>query len=303
VKRTSRRSLALFSLLVAVATVLGACGRDGRGTPDGKFQVLATTVQIGSLARQVAGEHADVRVLVKAGVDPHDYELSTGDLRAIERASVILRHGIGLDSYLDKAANDAATRAKTIVVTGGIELRVQGGESDPHVWQNPLNAGIMTSNIADALAARDPANANDYRKNAAAYRATLEDADRQIRELVETVPPANRKMVTNHDAFGYFIERYGLQFVGAVIPSLSTQAEPSAKDIAALEDTIRREKVKAIFAESSLEPRTAAQIAKDTGVRIVDDLYGDSLGPPGSGADTVDGMLLANARKIADALR
>jgi len=294
---------ACFSGIVAGATMFAACGGDSAEKSDGKFQVLATTVQIGALAQQVAGDHADVRVLVKTGVDPHDYELSTGDLRAIERASIILRHGIGLDSYLDKAASDASTRAKTIVVTEGIKLRVENGEQDPHVWQDPVNVKTMTSNIAGALAAKDPASAETYRKNADAYLATLDSVDRQIGELIDSIPPPNRKMVTNHDAFGYFIERYGLQFVGAVIPSLSTQAEPSAKDIAALEDTIRREKVRAIFAESSLEPKTAAQIAKDTGVRIVDDLYGDSLGPPGSGADTVDGMLLANARKIAEALR
>jgi len=280
-----------------------ACGGSAGQPASGKLQVLATTVQIGALARTVAGNVADVRVLVKAGVDPHDYELTADDVKAVERAAVILRNGIGLDAYPDKAAKSASTTAKSVVVTQGITLRVQNGEQDPHVWQDPLNVKTMTANIADALAAKDPTNAASYQKNAAAYLARLDDVDRQIRDLIDSIPPANRKMVTNHDAFGYFIARYGLQFVGAVIPSLSTQAEPSAKDIAALEDTIRREKVRAIFAEISLEPKVASQIAKDTGVRIVDDLYGDSLGTPGSGAETVDGMLLANARKIAEALR
>ena len=128
-------------------------------------------------------------------------------------------------------------------------------------------------------------------------------AARLYHTVLHEIPPDSRKLVTNHDAFGYFAQAFGLKIVGAVIPSVSTEAEPSAADTAALLDTIKKEKVKAIFAESSVNPAVARTIASDAGVKIVDDLFGDSLGKPGSGADTVDGMLLTNARKIADALK
>ena len=124
-----------------------------------------------------------------------------------------------------------------------------------------------------------------------------------MQAIIDEIPAENRKLVTNHDAFGYFARAFGLEVVGAVIPSISTRIRASAKDTAALLDTIEREHVKAIFAESSVNPGLATTLANDAGVKIVDDLYGDSLGEPGSGADTVDGMLLANARKIADALK
>ncbi len=292
--------LLLLTVVAMTAAVAAGCGNGDDGEGDGRLSVLAGTVQIEALAKVVAGDAADVRSVLKPGVDPHDYELTAGDRKAVDRADLVLRNGIGLDDYLKRALGDDG---KAVVVTAGIEVRVVDGEEDPHVWHNPLNVKVMVKNIADALAAKDPANEAGYRSRAEAYLQRLDEVDGEISALIASIPPENRKMVTNHDAFGYFIERYGLEFVGAVIPSLSTQAEPSAKDIAALQDLIRKEGVKAIFAESSLDPKVASQIAKDTGVKIVDDLYGDSLGEPGSGAETVDGMLLANARKIAEALK
>jgi ABC-type Zn uptake system ZnuABC Zn-binding protein ZnuA len=154
-----------------------------------------------------------------------------------------------------------------------------------------------------ALAAADPAHAALFHQNGEAYKAKLDEVDKQVKQLIDSIPEANRKLVTNHDAFGYFIRRYNLEYVGAIIPSSGEAAEPSAKRLAALEDTIRKTGVKAIFAEGELDPKVAKQIAADTGVKIVTDLYADSLGKPGSGADTIDGMLLSNATKIANALK
>jgi ABC-type Zn uptake system ZnuABC Zn-binding protein ZnuA len=145
----------------------------------------------------------------------------------------------------------------------------------------------------------DPAHKPTYDANAAAYKKRLDAAAAQVRAILAEIPPANRKLVTNHDAFGYFAQAFGLKIIGAVIPSVSTQAEPSAGEVARLLETIKREKVKAIFAESSVNPKLATTLAKEAGVKIVDDLYGDSLGQPG----TFDGMWVVNARKIADALK
>jgi len=285
-----------------VAGLLAACGNASPQPAD----VIATTVQVGALTREVVGDRLVVRTLVRPGVDPHDFEASSDDLRLIGGAKLVLRNGIGLDNFLDRALESADAR-KVVTTTDGVRVRVSGASEssneDPHVWQNPLNAKIMVDNIVRALVETFPEDADVFRRNGEAYKATLDATDAEIRRLIDGIPPADRKMVTNHDAFGYFIERYGLTYVGAGIPSTTTQSEPSSKDIAALEDTIRREGVKAIFAESSLDPKVAREIARDTNVRIVDDLYGDSLGADGTDAATVHGMLLANARKIADALR
>ena len=293
-------------LCCAVATLIVATACGGSGSGGGKPGVVATTVQVGALAKAVAGGAVSIKTLVGAGVDPHDYEASADDIRTIGDSKLVLRNGIGLDAFLDKAVAGSGQK-NVVTVTDGVKIRkgehAGSKEDDPHVWHTPENDKAMVDNIARALSAAFPANATTFQQNADAYKKRLDDVDAEVQQLIDTLPADNRKMVTNHDAFGYFIERYGLEFVGAVIPNVSTAAEASARQIADLEDTIRREKVKAVFAECSLDPRVAKQIARDTGVKIVDDLYGDSLGAPGSGADTVDGMLLANAKAIVNALK
>jgi len=294
---------------VAVMAV-AACGGDDSAAPgaNARLPVVATIAPVGALVRAVGGDLVDLHVLAGPGVDPHDYELRVDDRKAIDSARLIVRNGAGIDSFLDRAVD--VSGSKVVTVTDGLKLRsglTDGREDpsskDPHAWQDPTLAKAMALAVASALEKADPAHAAAYRANGAAYAAKLDEVDTEIRALVESLPPANRKMVTNHDAFGYFIDRYGLTFVGAVIPGTSTQAEPSAKQIAQLEDLIRKEGVRAIFAETSLDPKVAEQVAHDTGVKIVDDLYGDSLGLPGSGADTIEGMLLSNTRKIVEALK
>jgi len=271
-----------------------------------KPKVVATTVQITALAKEVGAGKIELKGLVPAGADPHEFEPVASDLVALEGADLVLRHGIGLDEWLDRRLK-AGKKAKLVTVTTGV--RLQKGEEDgkpvddPHVWHDPANVNTMVENIAKALGRSDPANRATYEANAAAYKKKLDAARAQVQAIIDEIPPANRKLVTNHDALGYFARAFGLKIVGAVIPSMSTQAEPSAAETAALLETIKRERVKAIFAESNVNPKLATMLAKEAGVKIVDDLYGDSLGQPGSGAETVDGMWRANARKIADALR
>jgi zinc/manganese transport system substrate-binding protein/manganese/iron transport system substrate-binding protein len=161
----------------------------------------------------------------------------------------------------------------------------------------------MVDEIADALSAADAEHAPRYAANAAAYREQLDTTTAQVAAIIDEIPEGERKLVTNHDAFGHFARAFGLEVVGAVIPGGSTESEPSAEETAALLETIEREGVKAIFAETSVDADLARTLADDAGIVIVDDLYSDSLGEPGSGAETIDGMLLANARTIADALR
>lgn len=296
---------ALVVVVLVPALLMAACGGSGDSASGGRVKVVATTIQITALAHEVGGNLIDLHGLVPAGADPHAFEPKASDLTAIENADVILRHGMGLDDWLDDTL--AAGHHDATTVTDGIAplKGEEGGDTvdDPHVWHDPDNDKIMVDNIAAALGRIDPHNTQAYEEAAAAYKQTLDDTKRQIQQIIGEITRENRKLVTNHDAFGYFARAFGLTIVGAVIPSLSTESEPSVQDTAALIDLIQQQHVKAIFAESSVNPKLASTLANDAGVKIVDDLYGDSLGEPGSGADTVDGMLLSNARKIADALK
>ena len=273
-----------------------------------KADVVATTPPVTALTKAVVADTGLLVVgVVGPGVDPHEYEASPDDVKRIGAAKLVLRNGLGLDAFLDDPVKSSGQK-NVVTVTEGVKVRVgkdENGkpEDDPHVWHEPTNNKIMVDNIVKALSQAYPDKAATFQKNGTAYQAKLDKVDADIKQLIATIPESNRKMVTNHDAFGYFIDHFGLKFYGAVIPSVSTQGDASARQIAELQDTIKREGVKAIFAESSVDPKIATQIAKDTKVKIVADLYADSLGKPGSGADTVDGMLLQNAKKIVEALK
>ncbi len=303
----SRSRCILAALLIGLALAAASCGGSDDGSSSGAgINVVATTTQIGALARAVAGDKVHLTVLLSAGADAHDYEPNPQAIKQINGARVVLKNGIGLDDWLDKSIKGAGGDSQVFVVTKGVRvLKAESGEGDddPHVWHNPANAKLMIENIVAALSEADPANAATFKSNGAAYQARLDDADAQVRLLIDSIPRGNRKLVTNHDAFGYFIDYYGLEFVGAVFPVSSKEGQVSAKDLARLSDLVKASGVKAIFAEAEIDPKVAFELAKDTGVKIVTGLYADSLGKTGSGAETIDGMLLFNARKIAEALR
>lgn len=271
-----------------------------------KLRVVATTVQVTALAKEVGSDRIELRGIVPAGADAHEFEPLASDLAAVERSHLILRHGMELDEWLDDSLR-AARNASVSTVTKGVKVRKteEDGKKvdDPHVWHDPANVKVMTDNVAKALATADPKNKEFYEAQARSYNAKMDTTRERVQAIINEIPADSRKLVTNHDALEYFTSAFGLKVVGAVIPSVSTDAEPSAKDASALLETIRKEKVKAIFAESSVNPALARSLARDANVKIIDDLYGDSLGKPGSGAETIDGMLLANARKIADGLK
>jgi zinc/manganese transport system substrate-binding protein len=264
-------------------------------------KVIATTVQITALTTAVAGDRIELKGLIPAGADPHEYEPRASDLVALEGAALILRHGIGLDDWLDRTLK-AGKRATVVTVTRGV--RLQKGEEDgkpvddPHVWHDPANAKKMVDNIAAALDRIDPAHKAAYDANAIAYKKRLDGARAQVLAIINEIPLASRKLVTDHDALGYFAQAFGLKIIGAVIPGTSTQAEPSARDVAKLLETIKKERVKAIFAEASVNSKLATTLAKEAGVKIVDDLYGDSLealGGRSAGSTPPPGRGLAQA--------
>lgn len=302
------RSWLLPLLLVALVAGAGACGGDNAataGAATGKLAVVATTPVITDLTRNIGGDDIDVYSVLKPNVDPHDYEPTPADLKAVADADVVVKNGVGLEKWFDDTIASAEPKGTIVDASTGVTIRREDGdESDPHIWQNPLNAKIMVANIAMALEAAAPAKAATFEQRAADYSAKLDALDADVARQIGTL--TNKMLVTNHDAFGYYVDRYGLQFVGAVIPSFDSQAELSQQDINDLVTAVKAQGVKAVFSESSLPPKAAEAIAKEAGVNVVegaDALYGDSLGPEGSGAATYIDMVEHNTKVIVDNLR
>jgi ABC-type Zn uptake system ZnuABC Zn-binding protein ZnuA len=303
------------------ASLLAACGGKGNSdkpttssanaafptvAPGKQVAVAATTTQIQDFAKDIGGDRVAVTGILKPNVDPHDYEPTVEDASVIAKADIIVVHGAGLDAWMNKTVKTGNANAPIVTATSGITLLKGDGnepEGDPHVWFDPTLVQTMVTTIANALAKVDPASAGTYQANAKAYGDQLTRLDGQLKGIFNQMPKEQRKLVTNHDAFRYLARRYDLTIVGAVIPSISDTAEPSAKQVNDLIDTIKKEGVKAIFAETSANPKVARQVAKETGIAIIDTLYADTLGPPGSTADTYLKMMLYDATTIANALK
>jgi len=301
----SRRIL----LVVVGLTVLGAgCSTNqpagsADGTQGRTLRVVATTTQVADFARNIGGDRVQVTSLFKPNVDAHDYEPSPADIETIARADVVIENGAGLESWLHDTIESSGYDGPVIDTSQGVRLRQLGGQPDPHIWQNPRNAMVMVANIERALAAADPADAEVYRANLAGYTKQLQALDAEVQRQLDSL--ANKQLVTNHDAFGYYIDRYHLQFVGSIIPSFDTSAELSGRDIRDLVARIKASGVRAVFSETSLPPRTAETIGREAGVKVVtgeDALYGDSLGPPGSDGDTYLKMIRHNTSTIVSNL-
>lgn len=316
-----RRPRGLLIGAVALGLVLASCSGQAPAPGDG-LQVVATTTQVGALAAEIGGDAIDLSVLLEPGVEAHDFELSTADAAALERAGLILVSGAGLETWLEDALVTIGSADRVRDMSVGVELREgpdghedEGSahegeegeelaeEHDPHYWLDAQNAIVMTRNVEQALAEALPAEADAFATRADAVVDRLEAADAEIAALIAQIPADDRQLVTDHDALGYFADAYGLELIGSVFPSMDVSAEPSAAQVAALVALIREHDVRAIFTESAINPGLAAAVAQETDAQLVEDpLYTDSLGPEGSGAETLDGMLLHNARVIHDAL-
>jgi ABC-type Zn uptake system ZnuABC Zn-binding protein ZnuA len=212
---------------------------------------------------------------------------------------------VGLEKWFEDTIASAEPKGTIVDASTGVTLdHEDGGEADPHIWQDPRNAEVMVADIARALEAAAPDRASGFEQRAATYTAKLQALDTDVATQLATL--TNKKLVTNHDAFGYYVARYGLDFVGAVVPSFDSQAELSQQDINHLVAAVKAQGVKAIFSESSLPPKAAEAIAKEAGVKVVEGdgaLYGDSLGPAGGDAATYIAMVEHNTKVIVDNLR
>jgi ABC-type Zn uptake system ZnuABC Zn-binding protein ZnuA len=307
------RSIMTLAFTAALTVSLAACGDDAVSRPaagGGRLAVVATTTQVADFARNIGGDKVAVAQILKPNVDPHDYEPTPADITAIGAAKVLVKSGVGLERWLEATVAAAGFTGATVDASIGVRVRQGDGEEeeaagDPHIWHDPRNAKLMAQNIAKALIAADPADRATYEQNLAGYSGKLDTLDADIQAKIDKLPAGNRKLVTNHDAFGYYIDRYELEFVGSIIPSFDTSAELSAKDIDDIVAKIKQTGTKAVFSESSLPPKTAEAIAKQAGVKVVageDALYGDTLGPPGSAGDTYLKMEEHNTDVIVRAL-
>jgi ABC-type Zn uptake system ZnuABC Zn-binding protein ZnuA len=297
-----RGRVALVAAVVAALLAAGCSGSGGAaGDRDGdrRLRVVATTTQVADLAANVGGDRVRVTGLLKPGIDPHDYEPSPADIDAIAHADLVLENGVGLEAWLGDTIDGSGFDGPVVDTSQGVRLRMVGGAPDPHIWQDPGNAERMAANIERGLAAAEPSAAGAFRANLAAYTKDLRALDAEVQRQVDSL--ANRKVVTDHDAFGYYLDRYGLELVGSVIPSFDSSAELSGRDIRDLVAKVRATGVKAIFSETTLPPRAAETIGREAGVKVVtgdDALYGDSLGPPGSDGDTYLKMIRHNTATI-----
>jgi zinc/manganese transport system substrate-binding protein len=270
------RLLIAALLLAAVAVVTGRA--DDAAGGDGRTVVVATTTQAADLARNVAGDDVEVVGLLSPNADPHDYEIRPHDLQALADADLVVRSGGDVDEWVLDAGSDAP------VVT------LMRGD-DPHWWQDPRYAIAGVADLERALGT-----------DASDYRARLRALDRAVAACIAEIPASERKLVTTHDAMGAYARRYGLEVVGAVIPSMSTRGQPSAGEVADLVRTIREQDVKAIFAESSVNAKVEQAIASETGAMVGRPLWADTLGPPDSDGATYIDSIAANTRAITEGL-
>jgi zinc/manganese transport system substrate-binding protein len=290
-------------LPIAVVLVLAGCGDDGGAARSGTITVVATTTQVADFARNVGGRQVDVVQLLAPNADPHEYEVRPQDVEALSGAGVILRSGGDVDEWLDEAIQGSGSDAPVVTLSDQIDTLAaaeEGEEFDPHWWQDPRNAVIAVEEIRKALDGADAAHKADYDANAKAYTAKLNELDSAVAACIDKVPQAQRKLVTTHDALSYYAKRYGIEVIGTVIPSLSTEGQPSAGDTAKLVQTIRDTGVKAIFAESSVNPKVEAAIADETGAKVGKALWADTLGPAGSDGATYIDSITANTTAMVD---
>jgi len=304
-----RLSLGCILVLAVVAT---GCGGDddpaGGGSQGGgsaaKLPVVATTMQLQDFTRQVGGDRVEVTGILGPEAEPHEYQPTPEDADAISQAEVVVENGANLDEWLDDLLANAGSDARRVTAADGIELlptEEEGFPGDPHVWHDPTAAKRMVDNVAAGLTAADPEGRATYEANADAYKGELDAMATEINAMFEPVPQDERDLVTTHDAFGYFARAYDVNIVGSVLPTVTTESEPSARQVRQLIEEISREGVNVIFTEEAVDPQLERQVAQEAGADVSTSLYADVLGGEGSGAETFIKAELANARAMLEA--
>lgn len=308
----------LFLLIILMFFGLIGCKSTADQPPtaeNNKLQIVATTTFIADVLGKIAGDEVDLWTLLEPGQNPHSFQPTPRDMILVSEADLIFVNGLGLEEFLDDLLDGADSSAEIVVVSAGISSleseehdHENDGEShqeqiglDPHVWFDPNNVKIWVENAAMTLMEKDPGKSEIYQSNAEAYLEKLDQLDGWIREQVDQIPPENRKLVTDHETFGYFAEEYGFTQMGAMIPAMTTEAETSGQQLADLVDRIRNYQVRAIFVGIETDPTLSERIAEDTGVQLVP-LYFGSL-TDGDPAGTYLDFMRYNVTQIVEALQ
>jgi zinc/manganese transport system substrate-binding protein len=290
-----RALLVLFSLLLPLSLSTASAAE--------KLQVVTSFSILADLTHQVGGEHIQITNMVGPDADAHTYEPTPDDAKALLKAKLIIKNGLGFEPWLDRLITSTETKTPVIAASHGVIPRTldEDGETipDPHAWHNLANIELYVSNITKALIAADPANKADYERNSQTYLKQIYRLLAEAKTKLGSLPPGNRKIVTSHDAFGYLGQAYGIDFLAP--QGLSTEREPSATEVAALITQIRQAKVKAVFMENIKDARLLKQIAEESGAHIGGTLYSDALAAEGP-ASTFIGLFKYNLNTLYEAL-
>ena len=288
------RRLAFPAVLLLL---LGGCGSQSGGGGEGGVGVVATTTHVADLVDEVGGPRVDLHAILQPDADPHGYEPRPSDAAAIAKSSVVFRSGGDVDEWLGDLVESSGADTEPVDL---VEFTRPG--ADPHWWQDPRRAILAVEAIRASLTAADPAGRAGYARRARAYTAKLRRLDREIARCMARIPAGQRKLVTAHDSLGYLAARYDIEVIGSVIPSLSTQAQPSAKEVDELVGQIEDEGVNAVFPEAAVSEDLEQAIAREAGAQVGGELWTDSLGGSGSGAETYLDAMRANAQTLAQGM-
>ena len=281
-------------LLACVALIVAAL--PARAEP---LKVVASFSILGDLVRNVGGS-IEVTTLVGPDSDAHVYSPTPADAKKIADAKLIIVNGLGFEGWLPRLVQSSGSKSKLVIASDGIAPLRLGNDADPHAWQSVGNAKVYVGNIRAALSAADPANAERYRANAEAYLAKLDALEREVRDAVAKLPPARRKVISTHNAFGYFAAAYGIEFIAPL--GVSTESEPSARDIAKIITQVKQAKIPAVFLENVSDPRLMQRISAETGARVGGTLYSDGLTGEKGDAPTYIDMVRHNIKALTRAL-
>jgi zinc/manganese transport system substrate-binding protein len=265
-----------------------------------RLNVVASFSIIADFVRNVGGDRINLTTLVGANGDIHVYTPAPSDAKRIADANLVVINGLGLEGWLPRLVQSSGSKAQIVTASSGITPLKIGSEADPHAWQSVPNARVYVTNIRDALAAADPANADFFREQAKAYLEKLDTLDREVREAVANIPPQRRKVISTHDAFGYFAAEYGIAFIAPL--GVSTETEPSARDIAGLIGQIKASKIPAVFLENISDDRLIRRIAAETGAKVGGTLISDGLTGEKGPAPTYIDMVRHNIKALTSAL-
>ena len=295
--------------MLAVATgfaVLVAAGPAGsQESAPAKLKVLATFSILGDFVRNVGGDRVEVATLVGPNSDAHVYAPAPADAKKVADAALVITNGLGFEGWMGRLIKASGSNAPVLIATKGIKERRATdshghGGADPHAWQSVANAKVYVANIRDALIAADPAGKTAYEANAAAYLAKVDALDNEVRAAVAAIPADRRKVISTHDAFGYFQQTYGIEFIAP--QGVSTESEPSARDVARIITQVKKQKIPAVFLENIADTRLMERIAQETGARIGGKLYSDALtGDPGDATSYID-LIRHNMKQLTLAL-